>query len=159
MELATLPMEELAKILELQLENGGRASLVVTGNSMYPMLAHRRDSVTLVPVTAPLRRGDLILYRRENGQYILHRIITKPKEGSFLCSGDNQWVREPVTQGQVMALVEGFVRKGRACTGEELFYRLYVAVWVAMFSVRRPLIRLRRRLGKFRADLRGKSNL
>lgn len=157
MELATLPMEELAKILELQLENGGRANLVVTGNSMYPMLYHRRDRVTLVPVRAPLSRGDLILYRRENGLYILHRIITKPKNGVFDCSGDNQWIRETVKESQVVAKVEGFVRKGKTCTGEELLYRLYVVLWNGFFPVRKPLIRMRRALGRFRVAL-GKMN-
>ena len=54
MELATLPMEELAPLLQLQLDNGGKANLVVTGNSMHPTLLHRRDIVDSL-TTSPYR--------------------------------------------------------------------------------------------------------
>ena len=91
MEQAIIPMESLAQLIRLQLEKGGRSSLLVTGISMYPILRHRRDTVELVKPER-LRRGDLVLYQRDSGQYILHRIITRPKDGAFICSGDNQWV-------------------------------------------------------------------
>ena len=48
--------------------------LVATGNSMAPFLADRRDTVYLSRIERPLRRGDIVLYQRESGAYILHRI-------------------------------------------------------------------------------------
>jgi len=156
MHLTTIPMEELVKILALQLENGGRARLVVTGNSMYPMLRHRRDAVWLVPMTRQPQKRDLILYQRESGQYVLHRIVTRVRNGEFCCSGDNQWELEPMTSGQIIALVDGFQRNGKAYTGKEMSYRLYVFLWVALMPVRRPLLALRRRIGRLRTKLRKK---
>ena len=42
-----VPMEELVPLLQLQMETGGSARLIVTGYSMMPMLHHRKDSVVL----------------------------------------------------------------------------------------------------------------
>lgn len=148
MEQATLPMEELAPLLQLQLDNGGKAHLVVTGCSMHPTLRHRRDAVVLVPVTRPLKKADLILYRRASGQFVLHRIVTKPENGSFICSGDNQWEPEEVTQEQVIAVVETYIRKGKHLPVDQGFARFCVDVWVLMFPIRRPFLFLRRVVAK-----------
>lgn len=150
MQISTIPMEALAEILSLQMESGGTARLVVTGDSMYPTLRHRKDVVHLVPVTEPLKRGDLILYKRKSGQYILHRIVSKPKNGCFICCGDNQWEREPVSEDQVIAVTDGFVRGGKTYQNTDLSHRLWVGIWTALFPVRRPLLALRRRLGRLR---------
>ena len=154
MQLSTIPMEELMPILATQLENGGRATLVVTGNSMYPTFRNRADAVNLVPVNRQLKRGDLPLYRRENGQYILHRIVTKPKNGKFFCTGDNQWELEEVTQEQVVALVDGFSRGGRPCRENDRRYRTWVALWMWLRPVRRPLLYLGKAFGRFRRKFR-----
>ena len=154
MQLSTLPMEELMPILSAQLETGGRATLVVTGNSMYPTFRNRADAVYLIPVNRPLKKGDLILYRRENGRYILHRIVTKPKNGRFFCTGDNQWVQEAVTDAQVLALVDGFTRGGRTCPEQDRRYRTWVAVWVWLRPVRRPILALGKAFGRFRRKLK-----
>lgn len=150
MELTAIPMESLAQLLEVQLQTGGRATLVVTGDSMYPTLCHRRDAVVLIPPPERLKRGDLILYRRDNGLYILHRIISRPRDGRFFCCGDNQWEKEPVTRQQVMALVDRFTRKGRTYQVTDRSCRLWVGVWVFLFPVRRPLLALRRWIGRLK---------
>ena len=154
MQLTTIPMESLAELLTVQLDNGGFSRLVVTGNSMYPTLRHRQDAVNLVPVTRDLKRGDLILYRRENGQFILHRIVSKPKNGQFICCGDNQWEKEPVNRQQVVALVNGFVRGGKSCAETDRTYRLWVGAWIFVFPLRRPLLALRHMLGRLRARMK-----
>ena len=80
MEKRSLPMEELWQLLQLQLSSGGRARLPVTGYSMMPMLRNRKDTVELIPAADRQKRGAVILYRRESGAYVLHRIIrVKPE--------------------------------------------------------------------------------
>lgn len=140
MQTVTIPMEELVPVLLLQLQRGDRASLQVTGNSMAPMLHHRKDTVFLESVKAPLKKGDLILYRRDNGKYVLHRIVRVRHEGAFVCSGDHQWEPEEVFAHQVLAVVTDFVRDGKAYTNQHRGYRLYVWCWTAVFPIRRPII-------------------
>ena len=150
MELSAVSMESLMPVLRLQLENGGRAPLVVTGISMHPTLRHCRDMVELIPLARELRRGDLILYRRAEGAYILHRIITKPRDGQFCCAGDNQWEPEKVQADQVIALVDTYIRDGKRIPVQALSWRLRIGLWIFLFPVRKPFLKLRRAVGRWR---------
>lgn len=153
MQIRTISMEELSELVMLQLEKGGRARLTVTGWSMMPLLYHRRDAVELIPVSGQQKAGDIILYRRENGQYVLHRIIALTEDG-YICCGDNQAMRETVFHTQLLAVVDGFTRKGKRYTLHAPGYRLYTAVWVKLFPIRKYYISLRRYLGGIRRRLK-----
>lgn len=146
MQRKTVPMKDLAEVIKLQLDNGGKATLTVTGSSMMPMLVSRRDSVILVPPGGE-KKGDIVLYQRESGQYVLHRIIQVTQTG-YIISGDNQAMREDVAKEQLVAVVDGFVRNGKQYALDAPFYRLYQTVWVELFFLRRYYIGIRRRLGR-----------
>ena len=148
MKNVVIPMEELVPLLKLQLREGGYATLTVTGNSMYPMLRHRRDTVFLQPADPLQKKGDLILYQRADGDYILHRIVRCKAPGEYICSGDNQWEPEKVSQSQVIAKVSGFRRKGKDYPNAHRGYCLWVWLWTLLFPVRRPIFALRHFLGK-----------
>ena len=152
MERQVLPMESLMQLLQVQLQEGGRANLTVTGFSMHPLFRNRRDSVVLVPA-GKQKKGDIILYRRENGQFVLHRIIGE-EASNYICSGDNQVMREPVYQEQVLAVVDGFTRKGKAYSLDHLGYRIYTWVWVELFCLRKYYLFIRRRLGRMMKHIR-----
>lgn len=152
MQTVQVPMEELMKVVRLQLETAGRASLAVTGCSMLPMLRQGRDTVLLAPVTEPLKPGTIALYQRENGSYVLHRVITVTPEGYQFC-GDNQAQLEPVSQAQLEAVVIGYCRKGKVYTGNGLADRLYRWCQVRLFGLRKYYIALRRKLGCLRRRL------
>lgn len=141
LQVRRLPMSRLWELLEEQLAHGA-ALLPVTGNSMWPLLAGGRDMVRLVRPDRPVGRGDVILYRRAGGQYVLHRVIRCGKD-SFICCGDNQWERETVPGGSVIAVVTAFCRKGRWHeTRGPGVWRLYAWLWSGTFPARRPLLRL-----------------
>ena len=103
-------MDQLMPLIRTQLETGGKARLQVTGTSMTPYLRNGKDSVLLCPAKN-LKKGDIILYRRPSGRYVLHRII-RIREDYFLCCGDNQWFLETVSIHQVEALVCARYRNG-----------------------------------------------
>ena len=147
MQTVRVPMESLYEVILLQLENGGKANLVITGVSMKPMLTEGRDAVVLTTITAEPEAGDIMLYRRDNGKFVLHRIIRVTPEG-YLFSGDNQYELEEVSRQQLLAVVGAFTRKGRSHTLREPGYRLYRWAWVKLFWLRKPYIKLRRKLGR-----------
>lgn len=149
----SIPMEELYKVILLQLENGGRARLTVTGRSMLPLLRAYRDAVELVPVSGRLKNGRIILYRRENGQFVLHRIV-RQRENGYICCGDNEAAREPVSDTQLLAVVEALVRKGKRITMDAWGYRLYTALWVGLFPLRGCYIAIRRLCGRCYRSMR-----
>lgn len=148
-------MQDLADLLILQLENGGKADLTVTGWSMHPMLHNGRDKVTLTPPGKELKKKDIILYRRENGQYVLHRIIDLDS-GKYILCGDNQAMRETVDPSQVIGVVSAFTHKGKPCSMGSFGYRLYAWAWVELFGLRRAYISIRRPAGRLLSKLNRK---
>ena len=85
----------------------------VKGVSMRPFLRDG-DFAYLVSLPRKLKRGDIVLFQRKNGQYVLHRIYKVLKNGSYLLLGDSQLEPEPVMEEQFRAKVS-FVR----CMGQE----------------------------------------
>ena len=119
------------------LEAGGQVTLTVTGTSMLPLLRPGKDSVLLRSENNP-KKGDILLYRRKNGRFVLHRVISKT-QNALLCCGDNQWRKEPVEQAQVVAAVTGYCRSGKEKALSSFGYKFYVN----LLPLRRLYCRLR----------------
>lgn len=103
---------------------------------MLPMLRQGIDRVVLSPVPQRLKKYDLPLYQRENGQYVLHRIIDAGE--TYTCLGDNQFEPEPgLGQDQMIALVTAFTRGDREIPVTAWHYRLYCRVWYHSRELRR----------------------
>ena len=153
MKSVRVPMESLIQVILLQLETAKKANLTVTGISMRPMLHQFRDSVILTPVDGPLKQGDIALYLRDDGRYVLHRVIRLTPEGYAFC-GDNQAQLEAVRQDQLIALVIGYTKNGQQRDLNRLDYRLYRFAMVKLFCFRKFYIWLRRRFGHLYSHLR-----
>lgn len=152
-KISNLPMEQLVELIRLQLREGGIAPLTVTGSSMHPTFRHRRDTVML-SVRQP-HKYDVILYKRDDGDYILHRIVRE--ENGFVCCGDNQWQPESVREDQIIAVVVSFDRKGKRYDEDHCGYRLWVRFWTGLYPIRRPILAVRHGLGRvWRALVRRK---
>ena len=116
------------------------------GTSMLPMLKDGRDQVVLSPLPDKLKKYDLPLYQRKNGQYVLHRVV-KVKD-AYTCMGDNQTVAEPgLHHDQMIAVVTYFVRKGKEYSTEYFPYKVYCRVWCALRPFRRLFLKIRQVLG------------
>ena len=85
---------------------GEELPLLVTGNSMVPFLLNRRSTVFLVrePDYVP-RVGDIVLSRRMDGAYILHRIYKIRKDGTIVLNGDAQTWTETIFPQQICCRV------------------------------------------------------
>lgn len=121
-------LEELLPLMQEQLAAGKYVRFFPRGTSMLPMLRQGIDSVTLAPLPKKLKKFDLPLYRRENGQFVLHRIVRTGE--TYTCIGDNQFQLEPgVKPEQMIALVVRFSRGEREWSVDAPAYRLYCRVW------------------------------
>lgn len=89
----SVELEDLLPIIEEKLSLGGSFKFSPKGVSMLPIIRPGIDSVTISPVTGRLKKYDLPLYRRDNGQFVLHRVISVKKDSYVMC-GDNQVVPE-----------------------------------------------------------------
>lgn len=131
--------------------DGTPLPLPVTGSSMLPFLSPGRDSVLLARPNRRLRRGDMALYRREGGGYVLHRIVACQRDGGFAMAGDaQQLVERGIRRDQIVAVVCAAVRKGR-CQGPGCFWwEFFARVWPRVLPLRGGLCRAYGVLSRFR---------
>ncbi len=121
-------LEELLPLMSECLAAGKSFRFSPKGTSMLPMLREGTDSVLLSPVPEKLRKYDIPLYRRENGKFVLHRIIETGE--TFTCIGDNQFVFESgIHSEQIIAVVSGFYRGEKFHSVNEAGYKIYCRFW------------------------------
>lgn len=142
---AKYSIDDLMPLIRECIDSGRLVNMRVTGSSMYPLFIDRRDMVTLKK-TDKVKKYDIVLHRRENGKYILHRVIKK--RGDILTiAGDCETEKEyPVSTSQVIAKVSAFTRKGEQHSVDEPIFKIYAFIWVLIFPFRRGGMRLIRRV-------------
>lgn len=135
----TLPL--MGNYLEL-LHTVDVLPLRVSGGSMAPFLVDGRDTVYLSRVRCGPKVGDIVLYRRTNGAYILHRICRQ--EGECFCmAGDAQNEREHgIRREQILAVVRQVERKGRILEPGCFCWEFFEKIWVHVIPCRPTLLRV-----------------
>lgn len=165
-DFVAMPLEELFPTMQACLEQGQEVVLTITGNSMSPFLRHQRDQVVLVSCDPEgLQPGQVPLYRRDNGQFVLHRIVRRddgqacyeygckkplPSTGSelrYTMMGDAQsYIERDIRPDQIIAVATAFIRKGKRweCAGKK--YRRNRLRWQRLRPWRKKIIWWDRRL-------------
>ena len=124
-------MAEILPIVEEQLQAGKEVCFSPNGVSMLPFIRPGRDSVFLKSPPEKIKKYDILLYRRRNGQFVLHRVVGF-QNGSFVMCGDNQYLREyGINPGQVIGIVERFSHDGRevVCRSRQHRMRARLHTW------------------------------
>ena len=134
-------------IIEEKLAAGGEVLFSPNGTSMLPTLKAGRDTLVLVSPPIRLRKYDVALFRRKNGQYVLHRVIAVGDTYTFI--GDNQLELErEIGDEDIIALCIAYERGGKRIRLDSFSKRAFARFW--HFS--RPLRRIYRKfVGKLRS--------
>lgn len=114
-----------------QLLQEGRTNVPVTvaGTSMTPFL-DPGDTVYLNLPRAPLAVGDVVLFTRPDGRYVLHRVMAVRPDGRLEILGDAQSIPEYLPGPQaVHAVVTGALHGKRQLTPESLRWRFFASAW------------------------------
>ena len=120
--------------------------LVISGYSMTPFLMHDRDTVYLSRLDRQPKRGDMLLYRRDSGAYILHRVV-RVEDGVCTMVGDAQVQLEPgIRRDQIIAIVTAADRKGKRQKPGCFWWEFFEKVWLGMIPLRPYVMALYGRL-------------
>ena len=151
--------EEYLNAVSALIAEGREVTLPVRGGSMNPFLVDNRDCVLLVPAPERLRRGDIVLFRRASGQYVLHRIVAVRRSRSgdpepvYFMRGDAQEVTEgPVARAQVRALAARVMRQGRWLQDRDLRALFFRHLWCRRCFPRRAALAVYRLVRRITAD-------
>jgi len=142
-----IALADLIPLIREVLQRGGEFELHPRGESMRPTIKEGRDTVLLSSPTRPPVRNDLLLYRRDNGTYVLHRVVRVEKDGTLSLRGDNQYfIERGIRPDQVIATVKRYYRGKHERRTDSLRVRIYCAFRTATYPIRRVFHALGRRI-------------
>ncbi len=113
------------RTIEEELNRTGRILRTTTGISMEPMLKHRKNIVVLEKANGILKKYDIALFKRPNGQYVLHRVL-KVREKDYIICGDNSLQKEIVPYKWVLAYASGYYKNGKLISLNDENYKKYL---------------------------------
>ena len=132
----------MTKKFEDIINEQGQLVYTNVGDSMYPLIKPR-DLLVIKKVTAPLKKNDIPLYKRDSGQYVLHRIV-KIKNGEYYICGDNRaFIERGITDRHIIGVLTDIVREGKTIPVNSPEFKSYVK----LLPLRRSIIRIKNKGG------------
>lgn len=114
------------------------------GNSMYPLIRQGKDVLIIKKCNTRLKKMDVPLYKRESGQYVLHRIV-KVNSNDYVIRGDNTYSNETgIKDEQILGVLSGVIRDGKEVSVNSLSYKIYSYFWYYTYYLRKIFIKIKR---------------
>ena len=114
----------MTKKFEDIISEQGKLVYTNVGDSMYPFIK-KRDLLVIEKINSPLKKYDVPLYKRDTGQYVLHRIV-KIKNGEYYICGDNRaYLERGIEDRHIIGLLTEIVRDGKTISVYSSRYRFY----------------------------------
>ncbi len=122
---------------EQELEEKGSLIYTTVGMSMRPFLRSGQDLMVIEARKTPRSQvRDVVLYRRDSGKYVLHRIMQVRRKDYVLC-GDNCWQLEPgIRDDQILGVLTAVIRDGKKIAVNQRGYRVKVFFWWLLYPLR-----------------------
>lgn len=144
-------LDELYPLIKEVIESGGDFRLYPRGTSMEPLIHAGRDSIILRAVDE-IENGDILFYRRTNGNFVVHRLIKKHKDEYIMC-GDNQTTLEyGIKREQILAKVVAYYSGEEYRSFDTPEYKKYVKKRLARF----PFYRTNQKIYNFLRSVKRK---
>mgnify|MGYP001044728590 FL=1 len=125
---------------EEEIDRTGRIVYTNLGCSMMPLLRQHRDLMIIEKPAGRLKKYEVPLYKRDNGQYVLHRIL-KVRGQDYVICGDHCWTKEyGITDRHIIGVLTAVVRDGKTIPVTDWRYLAYVHLWCDFFYVRAAIL-------------------
>lgn len=133
---------EYVSVLRELTEEGKEVSLLISGSSMSPFLIHQRDYIYFKKPDRELKKGDMVFYQRDNGQFIMHRIWKIRPDGYYIVGDAQTAIEGPVRRDQIFALVTKVQRKGKWIEPGDFWWEFFEHIWIYMIPIRRKIMKI-----------------
>ncbi len=121
---------------EEELEKSGKLVYTTVGISMRPLIKQDRDIAIISKPRERLKKFDVALYKRPNGQYVLHRVV-KVLGNGYVILGDNCISKEyNIKDSQILGVLTSLNRNGKEIDLNSFGYKFYVRARYAHYPVR-----------------------
>ena len=123
------------------LDRDGRLIYSSVGDSMHPLIRQGRDLLLIEKPKGRLKPYDIPLYKRDNGRYVLHRIL-KVRKNDYVICGDNRWHCETgITDRHIIGVLTAVIRNGKEIKLSGWRYNIYVFLWCRLFPLRAVILK------------------
>lgn len=129
-------MEELFPLIEEGIARKGKYRFYPRGVSMQPLLYAGDDSVELSAV-GDINKYDMLLYQRDDGSFVLHRVVAVRGELIDFCGDGQCFVEKDIRRDQIKAGVYAFYKGERRVEVTDKKYLRYAKRRVATIPLRR----------------------
>ncbi len=141
--MAKVSLAQLLPFIEEAFDRNQTFKIEITGVSMNPLFYEKRDFVLIKKPSPPLEIGEIPLYRRADGAFVLHRIVGKDEKGYIMC-GDNQFILEHgITDDNIIGVVCEMNIDGKTVLPTDKDYIAHKEKYVKNIGTRYPLRRLK----------------
>ena len=130
---------EYVSVLRELAEEGRVVSMLVAGSSMSPFLCHNRDYIYFTRPDRELRRGDMVFYQRDSGQYVMHRIYKKKTDGYYMVGDAQTQIEGPLRRDQIFALIIKVKRKEKIIRPGNFWWEFFEHVWIRIIPLRKVI--------------------
>lgn len=142
--------------IEQILADGHTVQIEPHGWSMYPLLVPGRDQVIIAPAEPEkMKRGDVALYRREQGILVLHRIWKVTPKGFYMVGDNQSKVEGPLHPCQIKGRLTAVIRNGRKIPVQNPLLIFLTRFWLFLCPVRGPLSAVAHRLRQIGRHIKG----
>lgn len=118
--------KDIEHIIRETLDMGKTFKISPNGVSMLPLIVQGRDSVYIKRPEGRLNKYDIAFFKRDSGEFILHRVI-KVKKDSYVFCGDNQWIVEKgIKDKNIIGVVCKLECDGKTILPDDADYMDYV---------------------------------
>lgn len=154
-----LPASEFFDAVEQMLSDGYDVEFTVIGNSMWPLLSSKRDSVIISSCNErTIKSGDTVLYCPIHEKYLLHRIVSI-KNGRFRACGDgNCFYDGTFSTNCIVGRVTAYIRKGKKYSADSFAMRMWGFCWRILFPLRKILLWFLRKISLLKRKFNNYSN-
>lgn len=142
MKTKKIDTNEYLTVLRELTEEGKDVSLLVSGNSMSPFLVHGRDYVYFRKPDRKLRKGDIVFFQRDSGQFVMHRIYRIHKKQYYLIGDGQREIEGPIRQEQIFGLVFCVRQKGRKLSPGDFWWEFFAHIWLSLWPLRPVMIKI-----------------
>ncbi len=124
------------------IERDGKYIFSPEGTSMLPLIRRKRDTVLVEKKTSRLKKRDVALYKRQNGEYVLHRVLKVEKDGYTFCGDNHVMLEKGVPEESVFAVMTSLWRDEKQIKTTDFSYKFYSFVWCMSLFLRRILLKI-----------------
>lgn len=137
---------------EEELKEKGTLIYTNVGTSMRPLIRQGKDVMIIKrpeewdECKRKLKKMDVPLYKRDSGQYVLHRVVKVTEEG-YVLRGDNTYSNEyGITDKHILGVLTGVIRNGKEVSVNSLGYRVYSYIWYYTYYIRKIVVWMKRKI-------------